>query len=194
MKIMNPFLKLFQSFTLMTSLLVGVGLAMPVFAQADTANIPNAQALHVKAVDYGKDAMAGDLKSAFSMFPPRVFAEDAKKHGATVQQGIDLMAKEIGEQMAKQVKMISYAIDDAHPRTVALQDGKTGWLLPAEAVQLLLEKNKKVQFKFEVVAIYENATWYLMPLAQPWAYPALIEAYPEYRSIKIEKSATELKE
>ena len=184
----------FNLLVYVVTLIFGLDLAALKLVHAETSNIPNPDALHSKVLEFNKDYLAGDFRTIFSMFPPRIFGDEAKKHGTTVEFALDLAAKEIGAKFAKQVKVFSYVVDDSHPRTVALTNGTNGTLLPSVSVLEILEKNKKVQLKSEVVAINEAGTWYLVPLAASWAYQGLVSSYPEYKGLKFESSSTELKD
>jgi hypothetical protein len=191
---MNTGASKFVSFLCKSIVVCITSLTMSNIARSETPGISDPDALHQRVSEFTKAISDGDLHTFFTMFPPRIFSEEAKKHGTTPEVGIDLATKEIGEKMAKQGKIISYTIDDSRPRIVALENGTSGILLPIDEVELLIEKNKKVQIKSEALAIREGEIWYILPLAARWEFDVMREYYPEYKGIKIEASSTELKD
>ena len=191
---MNTCATKFTSFLCKSIVVCMTGLAMSNIARSETLGIPDPDALHRRVTEFTNAISNGDLHTFFRMFPPRIFSEEAKKHGTSPEVGIDLATKEIGEMMAKQGKIISYTIDDAHPRIVTLENATTGILLPIDEVQLLIEKNKKVEIKSEALAIREGEIWYILPLVARWEFDVMRTYYPEYKGIKIESSSTELKD
>jgi hypothetical protein len=168
-------------------------LAFVLVASAAWARPPSDQeraSLATTVEGFAAATRAGDYARVAQIVPPKVVSAFARRAGVTPEEVIAVMTKAM-EQMFQggNIKIESFRMDLASADHKELADGAPYVLIPTHTSVAL--DGRRFQEQSHTLAILDGGRWYLLRINDAAQLQFLLEAHPEFTSVKFPSGSLE---
>jgi hypothetical protein len=149
-------------------------------------------ALAATVESYEAALREGNYARVMQAMPPKVIAAIARRAGASPNQVVAELIREVQEALQRgDVKIESFRFDLGRADHKEHSTGAPYAVIPTEAI-VAVRGGRRVREKSLALALLEEGQWSLLRMSDARQLQILREAYPEFAGVEFPRSSTEI--
>ena len=149
-------------------------------------------ALAATVESYEAAVREGNYARMTQTMPPKVIAAIARRAGASPDQVVAELIREVQEVLQRgDVKIESFRFDLGRGEHKELSSGAPYVVIPTETI-LAVRGGRRVREKSLTLALLDEGQWYLLRMNDARQLQILREAYPEFAGVEFPLGSTEI--